>query len=638
MPRTSWTRMVTDNRFRLLLIDASDGEAQAFEEALSTLSIPPYEFTRKPTYRTAQAALEEQEWDVIVIDPKLPDGPPPVELLGVIQRTTPEVPIIVFNGLEDEPLANCLINQGAHASLTKGLLDQDALHPVIQSALKTKHLQAQLLQRSSDLRQLVQTIEEGIVVTGPDARIRYTNAAAASLLGAATEALLGTRIPLRAPLTRGRYSDIDLAQGNGTKTLVDVKVTPIQWQGDSCFLISLHDISDRTKREAERISSERTSLHQEKIESLGLFADKITHDFNNFLAGIMGHSEVLGLELPETATAARSLELIKQSSRNAASLCEQLQACAGKGAFTPSPHELNQLIRDHTSSIQSSATGNIRLVFELDDSIPTVMADADQLAEIMMNLVINAEEAIEAQQGTITIRTCRIPSSQIELRYAITAPKSPKDSYACLQVQDTGCGMTPEILNRIFEPFYSTKEGSQGLGLSKVHGVVQGHRGILTVDSIPEQGTTVSIYLEETSAPPTKTEGPLDSSDQLPQHVLVVDDQRHVREVATRMLEHLGCRVSIARSGSEALTMINDSPDSYRIVLLDLSMPIQSGPSTLRKIRDLDPNIKVIMMSGFEVSYTSELLGELKPDGYLRKPFEMETLSNQLRSLASNRR
>ena len=625
---------MTDPQFKLLLIEDSDDDALFVERAITTTPLPTCDFSRKTSFREGMTSLSEQEWDVVVIDLVLPDGPEPNELFNTIQQAVPTVPVIAMSGLVDERVAKNIINQGAHAFLPKDRLDKYAFHSMIQSALKTKRLQQRLLQRSYEVRFLIQSIGDGIVVVDSTGMIRFTNPATEKLLGTSSEYLIGT--PFRIPLTPGLHSELEFIRPDQTKANVDINVVPILWEDEDCFLASLRDITERKRLETERIDLERTLLAHQKIESLGLFAGGIAHDFNNLLAGIIGHAEVLTLEIPEESPPAKSVEMIKQASRRAATLCEQLQAYAGKGTFHPTPNNLNQLIKSNEQLLQTSVAGNIGLELCLAERLPNVLADPSQITQVLMNLVLNAKEAIGDQEGRISINTCRLQSSSIDFTHAIISPEHRKNSYVSLSVKDTGCGMVPSTVSRMFEPFYSTKDDSRGLGLSTVQGIIQGHRGILLVDSTPGQGTAISILLAESNDPPSNIEdnsAPFDSSWRYSGNVLVVDDEPHVREVTARMLRHLGCSVTSASSGHEALAMLVNPKHSFDVVFLDLSMPIQSGPSTLRAIREQHKSINVILMSGFEESHSTEQIGKTRIDGFLRKPFGIEAIGARLRSV-----
>ena len=629
---------MTDNAFRLLLVEDSDDDARFIERTLAATPLPDCDFTRQTSYSAGLSSLATQAWDVLVIDLVLPDGPDPQEIFKSFQAAAPLVPIIAMSGLIDENVAKSIINQGAHAFLAKDRLDRFALHSMIQSALETKRLQGQLLQRNHEMRQLIQNFGDGIVVIDMEKRVRFSNPAAQKLLGTSNTPIIGTTLEI--PLTPGIHSELEFVRAEGTNSILDINLVPVRWEEEDCFLASLRDISERKRLEAERIDLERTILAHQRVESLCLFAGGIAHDFNNFLACIIGHAEVLTLELDGDSAASKSVELIKTASRRAATLCEQLQAYEGKGTFHPRSTDLNRLVTGNEQLLRTSIAGNINLSIGLDQSISHVLADASQITQVLMNLVINARDAIATNEGQISITSRPVNSRDIDFRRAIIKPEQINDTYVCLQVEDNGCGMPESTVSRMLEPFYSTKADSRGLGLSTVQGIIQGHRGILTVQSKVNHGTTLSIYLTEAEEAPSVVEDksvPFDSSWRYHGHILVVDDEPHVREVAARMLKHFGCSVTAASSGTEALAHLGNPEMRFDIVLLDLSMPIQSGPSTLRAIRQNHPSTNVILMSGFEEAHSTQQIGDAKIDGLLRKPFGIEALGSKLRSLLSDR-
>ena len=628
---------MTDNAFRLLLVEDSDDDARFVERALTSAPLPNCHYARETSYSSGLASVQEQKWDVIVIDLVLPDGPGPEEIFKAFHTTGSLVPIIAMSGLVDDHVAKTIIHLGAHAFLAKDRLDRFALHSMIQSALTTKRLQGQLLQRSFEMRQLIESFGDGIVVLDKERAVRFANPAAQTLLDTTSGSLIGTHLEI--PLTPGLHCELEFDKADGSKSILDINLVSVRWEDEDCFLASLRDISERKRLETEKINLERTILAHQKVESLGLFAGGIAHDFNNLLAGIMGHAEVLTLELAADAPASKSVEMIKEASGRAAILCEQLQAYAGRGTFHPNSIDLNNLISDDEPLLKTSIAGNIHLSINLDSKLPPVLADSSQITQVLMNLVINARDSIGQQEGHISISTRQVDTAFIDFQQAIIQPEQKKPSYVCLQVQDDGCGIPQTTLSRILEPFYSTKDDSRGLGLSTVQGILQRHGGILTVESHFGNGSTFSVYLSEAHGSPTEIEDrrvPFDSTWRYAGHVLVVDDEPHIREVTHRMLKHLGCTVTKASSGTQALDHLSNPAQQIDVVFLDLSMPIKSGPSTLRAIRKLHPSTVVILMSGFEEAHSTQQIGDMKIDGFLRKPFGIEALGAKLRAVVES--
>ena len=622
---------MTDTGFNLLLIEPRDTDAQAVTDAVESIRFPGLAYESYATLAAAVAAMKSRPWDVIMSAGSLPDGPTPQELLHVFQEVAPIVPVILTSHTFDESFAARLISEGAHAYLPKDQLNSHTLHVAIHSALQVKRLREQLTQRRLEMHQLVDGLADGIVVIDSKHKIRFANPAAKQLLGSEQDPIGATKTGI--PLTPGLHTELEFDQPNGTKITVDVNVSFVVWDNQECFLACLRSVSERKRLEAQRIDMERKLLAHQKLESLGMFAGGIAHDFNNLLAGIMGHAEVLNLEIDRDSAGARSVELIKNASKRAATLCEQLLAYAGKGAVYPTANDFNQLIRSNDELLRTSLGSQVGLTLDLEDDIPSVLADASQFTQVLLNLVINAREAIPKPPGTTTIRTHCLGIDDIDLEHAAVAPEQPEAQYVGLEVSDDGVGMAEETISRMFEPFYSTKDDSRGLGLSTVLGIVQGHGGILTVDSTLGSGTTFGIYLPASNhptPPPEVQQESLSSTWNFDATVLVVDDELQVREVACRILKRFGCQVVNATSGEDALTLVALQPNDIDIVLLDLSMPGLSGGETLRAIRDRFPSLKVVLMSGFEETHATAQIGDNNVEGFLKKPFSIKELGTAI--------
>lgn len=281
------------------------------------------------------------------------------------------------------------------------------------------------------------------------------------------------------------------------------------------------------------------------------------------------------------------------------------------------------------------------LRFNLSPSLPTVTADATQIRQIIMNLVINASEAIGDRSGVIALTT---GVTRIDHTYIATLRHhdgvTPGD-YVFIEVSDTGCGMDAATLERIFDPFFTTKFTGRGLGLAAVLGIVRGHRGALKVYSEPGRGTTFRLLLPlspaEPAAPAVAVAGgsaPAPVPSTLTGRVLVVDDEESVRTVAARMLEEIGFQADLAADGREAVAMFRADPSRYRLVVLDLTMPHLDGEETFRQLRHLAPGVRVVLMSGFnEHEAVSRFTGKGLA-GFVQKPFEVGSLAAAVRAVA----
>ena len=393
------------------------------------------------------------------------------------------------------------------------------------------------------------------------------------------------------------------------------------------------DITDRKAAEERRLALERKLLEAQKLESLGVLAGGIAHDFNNILTSILGNATLAAMDLPETHRARKQLTHIERAANRAADLCAQMLAYAGKSSFVTSPLCLAALVRDTAALLEVSVGRRIRLELLVDDTTPAVMGDATQLRQIVMNLVINAADAMgDRTEGHVIVRTFARDLTAEFLHGAVQSPQLPAGLYVGLEVADNGSGMPPEVLGRIFEPFFTTKFSGRGLGLAAVLGIVQSHDGALFVESTPGRGTTFRLFLPATSAKPIDSSPPFEAAPAtLHGTVLVVDDEEPVRLVAQEALSQLGLTVIEAADGPAALDLLRAHPGRIDLVLLDLTMPGLTGDETLRQLRQIRPDLRVIIMSGFSSGETMQRCEALGVTGFLPKPFDIAALAEKLR-------
>jgi CheY-like chemotaxis protein len=364
-----------------------------------------------------------------------------------------------------------------------------------------------------------------------------------------------------------------------------------------------------------------------KEESLTVLAGGVAHDFNNLLAAILGHASLALKQLPDGSPARRHVEKAASAVERAADLTRQMLAYSGRGHFVVRPTDLNALVRENLPLLEVAVPKSVRLEAALDADLPLVDADVGQLQQVLMNLVINAGEAIGERGGTVSVATGVRPvaASDRALWRASGHPLAP-GRYVSLEVRDDGPGMDAETVDRIFEPFFTTKFTGRGLGLAAVLGVVRGHRGALSVHSVPGQGTIFRILLapggRAASADAPRAAAPAGAK----LCVLLIDDEEIVRDMVGQVLEHKKIRVLSAENGAAGLAVFRERHERIDVVLLDLSMPGLSGEETFRRLRDVDPGVRVILSSGYDRDEARGRFGAGSPDGFIQKPYRPEQL------------
>ncbi len=391
----------------------------------------------------------------------------------------------------------------------------------------------------------------------------------------------------------------------------------------------------RVRAEEKRRTVERNLLEAQKMESLGLLAGGIAHDFNNLLVGILGTASLALKESPEHSPLRTFLHEIQTSAERAAELARQMLAYSGKGHFVVTTLDLNELVSEMGHLLQVSIAKKIVLRFDFDRSIPGVVADPTQLRQVVMNLVLNAAEAIGERSGVIAIATGLVRASRAELDEAILGRNRPEGEYVCLEVADTGTGMDAETLVQIFDPFFTTKFTGRGLGLAVVHGIVNGHEGALWVESEPGRGTKFRLFLSPAQEPTAVAEEPPDEESEWRGEglVLVVDDEETVRVAAGRLLESIGFDVLAAEDGERAVELFRKCPGDFRAVLLDMTMPRLDGQEAFRAMRAVRGDVRVLLMSGYTEKEATRRFSGQGLAGFLQKPFTVNDMRQAMRAV-----
>lgn len=401
-------------------------------------------------------------------------------------------------------------------------------------------------------------------------------------------------------------------------------------EAPSLHRMTVSDISERKRAEEESARMGAQLQQAQKLQTLGVLAGGVAHDFNNLLAAIVGHADLGMMAAGRDSKVVDHFESIEKSAMKAALLTSQLLAYAGKGKYLLATVDLDTIVKEVTRLVSDILPQGVVLHCDLVDRLPYVNGDPSQISQILTNLLTNACEAIaDGSEGIIAIRTCaeRIDLADIESG-AWELPLNP-GHYATVEVEDTGKGMTPEILASAFDPFFSTKFTGRGLGLSAVIGVLGSHGGNIRVRSTPGRGSSFKVILpamqgERLTAayecPPARPEEGW---------LLLVDDEKAVRAVARKMSERMGFSVIEADGGTEALALFRYHHDDLALVLLDSSMPRMSGWEVYREMRKIDRRVPVILSSGYDAQPIDMSLDGLA--GFLKKPYRTAEFQKLMR-------
>jgi len=414
---------------------------------------------------------------------------------------------------------------------------------------------------------------------------------------------------------------------------VEVYSGPIKVHGKELLYSIVHDITARKKAEKEKASLEAQLLHARKMESIGTLSGGIAHDFNNLLGIILGNAEMAMDDVPELHPAKFNLNEIRTASLRARDVVKQLLSFGRKTDPKQRPVKLVQIAEDALKFLRSSIPTSIEIRQNIPvDTDDSILADSTQINQVMINLCTNAAHAMEDTGGVMTIGIQNIYLDQIS---AAVYPHLPPGNYVKLTVSDTGPGIDPEIKNRIFDPYFTTKEVGKGsgIGLSVVHGIVKNHNGAISVDSKFGKGTTFSILFPVAEEEAVIETEPVEKLSTGNERILIVDDEESMAEIGRRRLERLGYRVEAKTNSIEALELFRADPDQFDLVITDMTMPHITGDKLVKEILKIRPDMPTILCTGFSEKIDEEKAKEIGVRQYIEKPFDRGKLSRLVRKV-----
>lgn len=526
------------------------------------------------------------------------------------------------------------INYKLH--IKKLSLEYDLSQKKKQLEIYSHQLEDMVAQRTKELsiseqkfRGLFDNANDGVVVFNKNGIILNVNQKFCELHGFEKEALIGTHIKLLEPenhegkkkermnrILHGEplIFETEHYKRDGNKILLEVSSKAIDIGGE-LYIQSFHrDISNKKRLQEQLFQSQ-------KMESIGMLAGGIAHDFNNILTAILGHADLLHNYSNLDATQLQRVKTIESASRKAGQMITKLLSFARKGSFEFLPISLNDIINDTVELIEKMMDNkNIDIKMEINDSIPAINGDSNQLEQVIMNLVLNAADAMPGG-GIVTIKTSFANLGNEATRiHPLLSP----GRYVELTISDTGTGIPEEIKSRIFDPFFTTKDRGKGtgLGLAMVYGIVKEHKGVINVKSQLGRGTTFEIYLPASDRLAYKVERPSVYSMTGREKILVVDDEPDVLSFIKETLDKQGYKVLITDNPMYALDTFKQISDNIDLVITDIVMPLVDGRELIKHFKIIKPGLKVVAISGYDALNLVRGRKDKDIDAFVRKPFD----------------
>lgn len=591
--------------------------------------------------------IAESRPDLVLMDIHLQGEMDGIETAEQIQ-TQFEIPVIYLTASSDDESLERARVTNPFGYLLKPFSESE-LRVTIEIALYKHETEKKLREHQQWLAATLKSIGEAVISTNHDGNITFMNPAAEILTGwnMKEDGEKGIRFTILNPqageipeksvfsentaqILINRLPEPHLVAKTGVKIPVEYTVAPLKDRKG--VVIVIKDITGRKRAEQERQQLEEQLRQSQKLEALGILAGGIAHDFNNILGTVLGYTELLLKRTSGEYPGREYLEQIYLAGERATDLVQQILTFSHAREQRLHPLALRPLIQDILKMIRATIPANIEIIAHLEAEHISILGNATQIHQVMINLCTNASHAMRDREGILEISLEEVPYHLVQK----TAPNLPENCYVRLMVRDTGSGMPPDVQKRIFEPFFTTKaigEGT-GLGLSVVHGIVQSHCGAITVESRLQEGTTVKIFFPTVHAEespvfrdeplkPTKGQG----------SILLVEDEHPLAALYETALTELGYRVTLAHNGQEAFDVFRTSPERFDLVFTDQTMPKMTGVQLCQAVLELRPEMPVILTTGYSDAISETQAQQMGIRRFLRKPVKLSILIQSLQEV-----
>ncbi|MBF2063224.1 MAG: response regulator [Calothrix sp. C42_A2020_038] len=602
------------------------------------------DYVRVDTPGTMESALNQQPWDIIIADYSMPAFSA-LEALKIIQNRKLDLPFIIISGTIGEDTAVAAMKAGAHDYLIKGNLAR--LVPAVERELREAKERQKRYSAEQALKQAEQQIREqaalldiatdAICVQDLQHHLLFWSKGAERLYGWETADILG-KSAIEVLYERKNSSQFEAMLGilakegkwqgelqqitkDGREIIVESRWTLMRDEGGNpkSILNVSTDITEKKQLQAQFLRAQR-------LESVGTLASGIAHDFNNILTPVLAVAQLLPLKLPDLdENTQQLLKILEDSAKRGADLVKQILSFTRRGVEgSCSIIELNDLILDIARIAQGTFPKSIKTQTNIAPDLWSIFADATQIHQVLMNLIVNARDAMSTG-GTLDISAHNILIDESYARMHVDAEAGP---YVVITISDTGTGIPPSIIDRIFDPFFTTKDIGKGtgLGLSTAMGIIKNHNGFVNVYSDLGKGSTFKVYLPSSQTLEFQKQTDTSFADGNGELILVVDDETTICEVTkTTLLSH-NYRILTASDGIDALAIYAEYKDDITLILIDLMMPSMDGYTAILALQRMNPQVKIIAMSGLTSNLTNAYNRNVNFHEFLPKPFTTQAL------------
>lgn len=619
----------------------------------------------KTGFECVKKSLEKKlPFAVAFIDIRMPPGWDGVETAKRIRKIDPNIEIVIVTAYSDRTMEEIVTAVGAPEKLLflRKPFDSEELIQLASSltekwniARREEVAKAKLIQSESRLRALVETTRDFVWETNADGIFTYCSPVCEGIYGYKPQELKGKSIfdLLYNTLPDSSFDQFFSNNSNGTSSFNNMERCIKKKNGEDVFIETSgtkvfnksgkiigfrgidRDVTERKNNEEERLKLEKQYRQSQKMEAIGTLAGGIAHDFNNILSGIMGYTQLASNAIPEGDAVKRLLDNVMSASNRAAGLVHQILAFSRQTEKEVKPVSIGPVIQETLHMLRASLPSTIKIKhhIHINSEKDIILADTTQINQMLMNLCTNSAQAMKKEGGLLEVSL-----ENIVIDNDLEADNFDLDqkNYLKITVSDTGQGMEEHLLDKIFEPFYTTKEVGEGtgLGLAVVHGIVKGHDGTIKVYSKPGEGTTFIIYLPRLDGSAEREiEAILEDVPTGNEQILFVDDEETLVEIGEELIGSLGYHVTATHDSMEALKTFSDQRDRFDLVITDMTMPEMTGETLAQKILSIRPDIPIILCSGYGSRSACNRAKDIGIREYVNKPIDLMGIAKIIRKV-----
>ncbi len=636
-----------ETKENILIVDDDLKTRKILSDILNAKGYAP---TMTGTGKDALSSIYEKGFSVALIDLKLGDMSG-LEVMKEIKENSLGTECILITGHASRESAIEAINLGAYSYMQKPY-DMDQLLLTVQRAIEKQKAEEALRESEKKYRLLVKNLPSIVYKGYKDWSVEFFDSKIESLTGYNkdefnTKKIKWSDIIVKEDVENAKTSFIQALKTDKSyarEYRIKSKAGDLHWiqergqiicdnRGEIEYISGVFfDITERKRADEERKALEARLQQVQKMEAIGTLAGGIAHDFNNILYPIIGYTEMSIEDLPEDNIIRSNMLEVLKAAKRARNLVKQILIFSRQSELEKKPIQVLMIVKEVLMLLRASFPSTINITKNIASS-SVVKADPTQIHQMIMNLCTNAFHAMEETGGelTVTLSDVEIGSDNVDLVHELEP-----GVYQQLSVSDTGCGMEPAVIERIFEPYFTTKEKDKGtgMGLAATHGIVKSHNGYITVNSEPGKGTAFHVYLPVIKSQAETEE--LDAIEPVPigtERILLVDDEDSIVRMEKQMLERLGYHVTARTSSPDALEAFRASPGKFDLVITDMTMPNMTGVQLSQKLLEIRYDIPIIICTGFSTKIDGEKAKAAGIRGYVMKPVVMSEIAKKIREV-----